>query len=245
MNACVIYDNNTGAVALSPAEAASNVVRQGRNESAIALRKEAERFGDEIEYLVYMGTPAYKELEKRSVTSLTKEFLKDPLPSIAACLALVLISFFSLFMMSTIGAAVILGVHAKGTPPLWLAAVVTAFTLGVFRFMWKTSKSERAAISHIKKFGFKKDFLPTARRYSRNMIGVGRDSLYVFASPMSEDLTVNKIGYDQIQHVREKNGMLNIVSRGGQVIETVFSYESECKCDVPSDIMNRHLESTK
>lgn len=245
MNACVIYDNNTGAVAFSPAEAASNVVRQGRNESAIALRKEAERFGDEIEYLVYMGNTTYKELEESNITSLGKEFLKDPLPCIAGFIALALISFFSLFLMSTIWAGAILGEQAKGTPPLWLAGVVTAFILGIFRFMWKTSKDERAAISHIKKFGFKKDFLPTARRYSRNMIGVGRDSLYVFAVPMSDDMTVNKIGYDQIQHVREKNGTLNIVSRGGQVIETVFSYECECKCDVPSDIMNRHLEATK
>lgn len=245
MNACVIYDSNTGAVALSPAEAATNVVRQGRNEAAIALRKEAERFGDEIEYVVYMGTPAYKDLEKRSVTSLWKEFLKDPFPCIAGCFALALILFFSLFMMSTIWAGVFLGDHAKGTPPTWIAAAFTAVALGMLRFMWKTSKDERAAISHIKKYGFKKDFLPTARRYSRNMIGVGRDSLYVFAAPMSEDMTVNKIGYDQIQHVRDQNGMLNIVSRGGQVLETVYSYESEFKGDVPSDILDRHLEATK
>jgi hypothetical protein len=62
---------------------------------------------------------------------------------------------------------------------------------------------------------------------------------------MSGDMTLNKIGYDQVQHVREKNGTLNIVSRGGQVIETVFNYESEYKGDVPSDILNRHLEVTK
>lgn len=239
MNACVIYDSNTGAVALSPAEAATNVVRQGRNEAAIALRKEAERFGDEIEYVVYMGNSAYKELEKRSVTSLWKEFLKEPLPCIAGAWSL----FLSISLIAVVWVAAIIGHPTKGNLSPWIAAASTAFVLGLARFVWKELKNDWASVSHIKKFGFKKDFLPTARRYSRNMIGVGRDSLYVFAAPMSEDMTVNKIGYDQIQHVREQNGMLNIVSRGGQVIETVYSYESEYKGDVTSDIMNRHIEA--
>ncbi|WP_315921309.1 hypothetical protein [Mesorhizobium sp. SP-1A] len=237
----MIYDSNTGAVALSPAEAAANVVRQGRNEAAVALRKEAERFGDEIEYVVYLGNRTYKELERSSVTTLWKEFLKEPLPCIAGAWSL----FMGLSLILIVWVAAIIGHPTKGTLSPWIAAAATAFVLGLARFLWKELKNDLSSVSHIKKFGFKKDFLPTARRYSRNMIGVGRDSLYVFAAPMSEDMTVNKIGYDQIQHVRDQNGMLNIVSRGGQVIETVYNYESEYKGDVVSDIMNRHLEATK
>jgi len=241
MNACVIYDSNTGAVALSPAEAASNVVRQGRNEAAVALRKEAERFGDEIEYVVYLGNRTYKELERSSVTTLWKEFLKEPLPCIAGAWSL----FMGLSLILIVWVAAIIGHPTEGTLSPWIAAAATAFVLGLARFLWKELKNDLSSVSHIKKFGFKRDFLPTARRYSRNMIGVGRDSLYVFAAPMSEDMTVNKIGYDQIQHVRDQNSMLNIVSRGGQIIETVYNYESEYKGDVASDIMNRHLEATK
>lgn len=242
MNACVIYDSNTGAVALSPAEAATNVVRQGRNEAAIALRKEAERFGDDIEYVVYMGDVSYRQLQTRSVTTLWKEFWKEP--HVFMIMGVALSMIFACGFLVPWAAVYVPGKTGETIPPLAAVIVNAVAAIGI-GFGWRAAKDDRQKISHIKRFGFKNDFLPTARRYSQNMIGVGRDSLYVFAAPMSGDMTVNKIGYDQVQHVREKNGTLNIVSRGGQVIETVFNYESEYKGDVPSDIMNRHLEVTK